>query len=551
MNRGRTPARGTRRGAAAAGQRAPAATGESSAGPSTAPAASTAASGSTTPAIRSASTRGGAVARATRGATVGRFRPKNIRRDEAEREELARQEEQKAREREADERRARGRSRFRSKRSRGDAMGRGGFGRIISGASGPFSSGVAGSSGGGGWFGGGGGGGNFGGGGFGRGFKSESKPGFAQADGSRFREARINADKLHVHTPEEELDSEDEAMMNVLSTRAPSPSWKLLKNAQNAPAATGEEESLWVDDDAGAREAQTADQGEEGTWTESKPTIKKEPGDDSIDMDIKVQPTEEKKPSEEAPAAKPKSKKAIAQELEDKFVDLDLALLRSELGSIEITEGEGEDGKKAAPSNKDGRLYLFRFPPIMPPLKQATQPKPVSKVKPEPTEANVLESTPAAADGNPVDLTLEDLVSSGLNNGADDPENKHGFMPSLMTQGGMIGQLKVHKSGRTTLDWGGLLLDMGSSPDPGFLTTAVIVEENDEKPRPGVVGGESFGMGKIMGRFGLAPFWDEEEDWEVSPEDLKNYMMHSGSAMREGMRDMSLSHRTGGATGIA
>ncbi|RTE76160.1 hypothetical protein BHE90_009396 [Fusarium euwallaceae] len=543
MNRGRTPARGTRRGAAAAGQRAPAATGESSAGPSTAPAASTAASGSTTPAIRSASSaRGGAVARATRGATVGRFRPKNIRRDEAEREELARQEEQKAREREADERRARGRSRFRSKRSRGDAMGRGGFGRIISGASGPFSSGVAGSSGGGGWFGGGGGGGNFGGGGFGRGFKSESKPGFAQADGSRFREARINADKLHVHTPEEELDSEDEAMMNVLSTRAPSvlpmgiyrkehkeegvvvattAELEAAENAQNAPAATSEEESLWVDDDAGAGEAQTADQGEEGTWTESKPTIKKEPGDDSIDMDIEVQPTEEKKPSEEAPAAKPKSKKATAQELEDKFVDLDLALLRSELGSIEITEGEGEDGKKAAPSNKDGRLYLFRFPPIMPPLKQVTQPKPVSKVKPEPTEANVLESTPAAADGNPVDLTLEDLVSSGLNNGADDPENKHGFMPSLMTQGGMIGQLKVHKSGRTTLDWGGLLLDMGSSPDPGFLTTAVIVEENDEKPRPGVVGGESFGMGKIMGRFGLAPFWDEEEDWEVSPEDLK------------------------------
>ncbi|KAM0435173.1 hypothetical protein ACHAPT_003263 [Fusarium lateritium] len=536
MNRGRTPARGTRRGAAATGQRAPAASGESSAGPSSAPAASTAASGSTTPAIRSASTRGAAATRATRGPGVGRFRPKNIRRDESERDDLARQEEQKANERAADERKARGRSRFRSKRSRGDAMGRGGFGRIISGASGPFSSGAAGPSGrSGGWFGGGGGGGNFGGGGFGRGFKSESKPGFAQVDGSRFREARINADKLHVHTPEEELDSEDEAMMNVLSSRAPSvlpmgiyrrehkeegvvvattAELEAAENAQNVPAATGEEESLWVDGDAG--EAQ-ADQAEEGDWTtDSKPTIKKEPAEDSIDMDINIKPAEEKKPAAEAAPSKPK--KPTAQELEDKFVELDLALLRSELGSLEVTEGD--DGKPV-PSNKDGRLYLFRFPPIMPPLKEVAQPKPVSKVKPEPNEANVLESTPAAADANPVDLTLEDLVSSGLNNGADDPENKKGFMPSLMTQGGMIGQLKVHKSGRTTMDWGGLLLDMGSSPDPGFLTTAVIVEENDEKPRTGIIGGESFGMGKIMGRFGLAPFWDEEEDWEVSPEDLK------------------------------
>jgi hypothetical protein len=59
---------------------------------------------------------------------------------------LAQQEQHKASERAADERRARGRSRFRSKRSRGDAMGSrgGGFGRPVVGASGPFSSGVGG-----------------------------------------------------------------------------------------------------------------------------------------------------------------------------------------------------------------------------------------------------------------------------------------------------------------------------------------------------------------------------------------------------------------------
>lgn len=63
---------------------------------------------------------------------------------------------------------------------------------------------------------------------------------------------------------------------------------------------------------------------------------------------------------------------------------------------------------------------------------------------------------------------------------------------------------------------------MELSPAAGmnFLTTAVIVEESDEKTRQGVVGGDSIGMGKIMGRFVLAPTWGDEEEWVVDPEDL-------------------------------
>lgn len=154
MVRGRTTGRGGRRGAAAAGSRPqPESTDatadanqastqpDASAGP--APASSSAAGASTqSPAMAPA--RRGATAQASRGASIGRFRPKNVRRDEAERDSLARQEEQKANERVAAERRARGRSRFRSKRSRGDTMGSrgGGFGRTVTGASGPFSSGM-------------------------------------------------------------------------------------------------------------------------------------------------------------------------------------------------------------------------------------------------------------------------------------------------------------------------------------------------------------------------------------------------------------------------
>ncbi|KAJ4010252.1 hypothetical protein NW752_004926 [Fusarium irregulare] len=541
MNRGRASARGTRRGAAAAGSRA---TGGSSVDPSTAQATS----GSATPApqsISSTPTRGGNTTRATRAPTAGRFRPKNVRRDEAERDSLARQEEQKASDRAADERKARGRSRFRSKRSRGDAMGRGGFGRGISGASGPFSSGAAGSGGrgGGGWFGGGGGGGFGGGGGGGRGFKSDSKSGFAQA--TRNREARINADKLHLHTPEEDLDSEDEAMMEALNSRTVSvlpmgiyrrehkdegivvATTAELEAAENAqaipPSAAKEEESLWVDGDAG--ESQPTDENGEdgGIWdNESKPPVIKKEQDDSMDLDLESKMDTEAESKETSATPAPQAKKP-AQESEETMIQADLDVLANELGAVEISEGaEGEEGKTQGPSNKDGRMYLFQFPPVLPPLKQVTQPK-STKIKPEPTEGedDVLESTPAAADADPVDLT-NDSNSNGFNiPGFEDPEQKAGFMSSLLSSGGMVGQLKVRKSGRVEMDWGGSTMELSPAVGMNFLTTAVIIEENDEKPRPGVVGGESIGMGKIMGRFVLAPKWDEEEEWEVSSEDLR------------------------------
>ncbi|KAF7547314.1 hypothetical protein G7Z17_g7818 [Cylindrodendrum hubeiense] len=557
MVRGRAPARGTRRGAAAAGQRAQPETGESSA---SAASAGTGTTNLTTRSTPSAPTRGAATTRATRGPAAGRFRPKVVRRDEAERDTLARQEEQKAQDRAADERRARGRSRFRSKRSRGDAMGaRGGFGRPIGGASGPFSSGAAGGSGG--WFGSGGGGGGFGGGGsFPRSFKSDSKAGFAQADGGRYREPRINADKLNVNTQNEELDSDDEAMFAALSIRPTSilpmgiyrkehkdegvvvVTMAELEAAENA----NEEESLWVDGDGDAPET-LADQPEEGGVWDTDGTrpvvVKKEPGlEDSMDLDVDVKPPAETKGKikGKAPAVLPPIKKALPQEPEERMIQTDLNLLASELGAVTITTIESSEGVEGAKegdedkedkedkeakaeglSNKDGRMYLFQFPPVLPPLRAVTQPKPVNKVKKEPEDSNMLDSTPNADDPTPVDLTEEDGMLAPGQDPEDDPENTAGFLSQLLSQGGMVGQLKVRKSGRVELDWGGQILEMSPAAGMNFLTTAVIVEDNDEKPKPGVIGGDGIGMGKIMGRFVLAPTWQEEEDWDVQPEELR------------------------------
>ncbi|KHN94596.1 RNA polymerase III Rpc4 [Metarhizium album ARSEF 1941] len=547
MVRGRATGRGVRRGSAtsaAAGRRAPADGSETLDGGGTSNEATTAtpatldeaaASSSSTTGV---STRRGGTAAGARTTTGGRLKPKILRRDEADRDKLARQEEQKAHERAAAERRARGRSRNRSKRSRGDAMGARG-GRGTSTASGPFSGGFAGAGGSaaGGWAGRGSGA-AAGGAVFGGRGKSESKgKGFAEAD-VRMREARINADKLHVMTPEEELDSDDEAMMAALSRRTaitmPMGIYRREHKEQGvvvattaeleaAENATGEEESLWVDGE-GPGNLPPMDQPEEGVWNTNgkQVSIKEEPGsEDPMDLDAvaKVASAEEEK--KVILATKPK--RELPKDPEERAIQADLDLLAGELGAVTVTDEAGET-QAEGPSNKDGRLYLFQFPPLIPPLKEVAQPRRKTKVKAEGKEFNVTDAPSATAVA--VDLTQDDYSNRNSDDDDDDDDEdeeeqaNEGFRSQLPSHGGMVGKLNVRKSGKVELDWGGTTLEMSPAAGMSFLTTAVIVEENDEKPQQGVLGGDSVGMGKIMGRFVLAPTWSEEEDWNVAPREL-------------------------------
>ncbi|KAM0260737.1 hypothetical protein ACHAQJ_002653 [Trichoderma viride] len=559
MVRGRATGRGVRRGGAAVSSRSQTEGADDSnrnqENPSTGSAAPMAnmalaelgaEQGASSQSAASTARRGAASARAARAAApAGRFRPRNVRRDESERDALAQQEQHKASERAADERRARGRSRFRSKRSRGDAMGSrgGGFGRPVAGASGPFSSGMGGPGGpvGGGWYGGAGGGGGGGGGFAGTGkFEGKGSSGYGFATEGGFRDTRINADKLHTMVHEEGLDSDDEAMLAALHTRAGGvmPMGILRREHKEAPVvvattaeleaaekAKGEEESLWVDDE-GPGPLPLADQPEEeGEWdTGSKEAIrvKKEPTEDSMDLDVEAKPAVVES---KLPVAKIKAKKPVDQDPEENMIRTDLSLLASELGAITIN-GDGEDKAEEA-GNKDGRLYLFQFPPLLPPLKQVAAPQPRIKVKEEEQHPISLHETPVSASSTatPVDLTQqgEDGQSSDDDDDDEDDEDeerRNGFRSQALSNGGLIGRLNVRKSGKVELDWGGRILEMSPAAGMNFLTTAVIVEESDEKPQNGVTTGESIGMGKIMGRFVLAPIWNEEEEWDVAPEEL-------------------------------
>ncbi|KAG6049442.1 hypothetical protein E4U39_006045 [Claviceps sp. Clav50 group G5] len=78
-----------------------------------------------------------------------------------------------------------------------------------------------------------------------------------------------------------------------------------------------------------------------------------------------------------------------------------------------------------------------------------------------------------------------------------------------------------------------MTVEMSPAVVMNFLTTAAIVEENDEKVQQDAIGGECIGMGKIMARFeerGLGcgasgggsgvkrMRHEEEKEWNLSDE---------------------------------
>ncbi|KAF9869479.1 hypothetical protein CkaCkLH20_13076 [Colletotrichum karsti] len=378
----------------------------------------------------------------------------------------------------------------------------------------------------GGWGGGGGGGGSGSGGGFfGGGGRAKSERGaFGEASGRR--EARINADRLAGHLVDREPDSDDEDTAALVNSK-PDNIWPMgiaridKKEEKKVIATTAEleaaedgktEESLWVDEGASwAGPAPEVDD-DSKVWhaaPKGAVQIKAEPGAETGAMEVDLSMVKSADAEvEEKVTPEPKVKKALADPELD-MITQDMQLLLSELGTVsdEISKAP-EDG---AVQDKDGRLYLFQFPPLLPPLHPTTAPK----VKPEPDDLVMLDH-PA---GGPVDLTnSEDDVKPK----AEEVDKNIDLtdISQLVSQAGMMGKLKVRKSGKVELDWGGRTLELSPAAGMNFLTTAVIVEESDEKAKQGFIGGDSIGMGKIMGRFVLAPTWGDEEEWIVDPEDL-------------------------------
>ncbi|KAI0810509.1 RNA polymerase III RPC4-domain-containing protein [Xylaria sp. FL0064] len=464
---------------------------------------------------------------ATTSRGTSRFRPKNVRRDEAERKKLEEDRSRdlaskiKAEERElrAEERRAR------RGRGRGGAS-RGLIRRTVT-ASGPFSAiaseNVKTDSGHGGWASGSG----YGGG--------SARNAFRQDPENRVRyhprrehEARVNIDLLNGLTDGHAADgtplyqptryaqkSIGNLPIGMHRTLHQDPEVKVKTQAEleaEDRQSSDDEGNLFVDAPIGDPRAIGMDNDNE-VWhaaPKNQVQVKTEPGieDNSADVDMadipeapKAPPSPEvrKKPIVDenglasdiiAEKAKRKEKK-IAEDTEFMYATRDMeALLRSLSFSTpaEVEEGQG----------KDDQLFIFQLPPILPPL-----------IRPSKSLDGGPETIDISSSYNEPKIKLEDGVEPTRNRSA-----------GLPAEGGFIGRLNVRKSGKVELDWGGTTLNLGMETETDFLTTATIIEQKENVETAEEIAGFAYGMGQVFGKFVLAPPCEDEEEWDPNIDDI-------------------------------
>ncbi|KEQ98186.1 hypothetical protein AUEXF2481DRAFT_471988 [Aureobasidium subglaciale EXF-2481] len=163
------------------------------------------------------------------------------------------------------------------------------------------------------------------------------------------------------------------------------------------------------------------------------------------------------------------------------------------------------------PDRRTDRVYLFQFPPILPSLATAT-------VKPEPQSPTLSKKTPHTAE-TPIDV--DSATSKPAAKQAANVPQSAGQMHNPFPHG-LVGKLRVHASGRTTLDWGGTSLQVGMGTDVQFLQDAVVAKFNDksdveggkgkekeQEEEEGAFGGEVMGLGQVRGKFVVTPDWEE------------------------------------------
>jgi DNA-directed RNA polymerase III subunit RPC4 len=219
--------------------------------------------------------------------------------------------------------------------------------------------------------------------------------------------------------------------------------------------------------------------------------IKPEPGmeDDAMEIDnipkapdspeLKKKPLVQDLEKDAKEKAKEKKRERALQDPESQAMAMDAAAL---LRGLSLTEGEE--------SERDNKLFLFQFPPILPPLVRVNE------------------------DGS----EFIDLEDGQGENGSVKVKTEPGTTGHMATSsmlppgGGYIGRLNVRKSGKVELDWGGQLLDLGIATETDFLTTAIIVDEQENDTASGQ--GKATGMGQIYGKFVATPIFKEENEWD-------------------------------------
>lgn len=178
-----------------------------------------------------------------------------------------------------------------------------------------------------------------------------------------------------------------------------------------------------------------------------------------------------------------------------------LSHIRAELGPDDSAtpDNSGDVGMEGANPNtkkqtvRDNNVYLFQIPPLMPELLSPG-------IKKELTDDEPVVSAPASSSKGEVRIKVEE--------GFSDPRARASNAPRFAS--GLVGKVRVRRSGRTTLDWGGTSYELTPGNKASFLQEVVSIQVVPENKRVAHEdAGEATSFGRVKGKFVVVPDWNQ------------------------------------------
>jgi DNA-directed RNA polymerase III subunit RPC4 len=170
------------------------------------------------------------------------------------------------------------------------------------------------------------------------------------------------------------------------------------------------------------------------------------------------------------------------------------------------------------PDPKENHPFLLHLPPVLADLIDPT--KAPTNISKSPSKPNAQPTNTDSADPIPSSSTATNDHGEEVITIKDDLEPKKpevfpprpSHLPKL--ESGFVGKLRVYKSGKTELDWGGVNLEMKKGITPQFLQDIVMVRVKQPSEEPGVsqprpLEGEALSFGQVRGKFIVTPDFDE------------------------------------------
>jgi DNA-directed RNA polymerase III subunit RPC4 len=170
------------------------------------------------------------------------------------------------------------------------------------------------------------------------------------------------------------------------------------------------------------------------------------------------------------------------------------------------------------PDPKENHPFLLHLPPVLADLIDATKPpntttKSIPKPNARPTSSD--SPAPIPSSSTAVDEQGEEVITIKDDAEAKKPEvfpPRPNHLPKL--ESGFVGKLRVYKSGKTELDWGGVNLEMKKGITPQFLQDIVMIRVKQPSEEAGVsqqgaLEGEALSFGQVRGKFIVTPDFDE------------------------------------------